>query len=70
MSAIVILNRFDITPSGKLVAERPDIGTKAYYENVEYTIEKIDLDDGFSVHWHGEDGGIISLEEYIELIND
>jgi hypothetical protein len=65
----LLLNRFDLTPEGKLV-ERAEIGEEGYAENVEYNLSMHPNSEGISLEWYGEDDTTISLEEYLELVDD
>lgn len=65
----LLLKRFDLTPNGKLV-ERAEIGEEGYAENVEYELTMHENEEGVSIEWYGEDDTTISLEEYLELLED
>jgi hypothetical protein len=68
MSKAVLLQRFDLTPKGKLVAERPTILSKEYNENMEFEMNIRFVEGGVVISWYGEDGSEISIEEYLTLI--
>lgn len=65
----LLLKRFDLTPNGKLV-ERAEIGEEGYAENVEYELTMHENEEGVSIEWYGENDTTISLEEYLELLED
>jgi hypothetical protein len=69
MNNAVLLQRFDLTPKGKLVVERPEILSKEYNENMEYEMILTFVDGGIIVYWYGEDGTEMSLEEYLSKVS-
>jgi hypothetical protein len=69
MNNAVLLQKFDLTPKRKLIAERPEILSKEYDENIEYDMAIRFVDNGVVIFWYGEDGTEMQLEEYLTLIN-
>jgi hypothetical protein len=69
MSNAVLLQRFDLTPKGKLVVEGPEILSKEYNENMEYEMILTFVDGGIVVYWYGEDGTEMSLEKYLSKVS-
>jgi len=67
MSRIVLMNEFDLTPSGKIV-DCAQLGEEGYGENVRYEISSHEDYNGISYHWYGEDGEEMPLEEYVRII--
>ena len=69
MNNAVLLQRFDLTPKGKLVVERPEILSKEYNEIMEYEMIISFVEGGIVIFWLGEDGTEMQLEEYLTLTN-
>jgi hypothetical protein len=69
MNNAVLLQKFDLTPKRKLIAERPEILSKEYDENIEYDMAIRFVDNGVVIFWYGEDGTEMQLEEYLTLTN-
>lgn len=68
MTNIILKNKFDLTPEGKIV-DCAKIGEHGYAENVEHEMILFKLDSGdYTIHWYGEDETEMYLEEYVSKL--